>query len=480
MSDQQDIQKLTIQYEARLLGSLLLNAQQFDDVAELVGFDDFVGPNHSNIFQAIQALHEAREEVHPLSVSENLAKSAALMGATSAVGLPFLQEMANDANPTGARSDAKKVRERAALRRVADTAKYVVELASVGNQSAAALMEQISEQVEATGKTIESRGPMLEVFTPYARAMEDYLTRLNALAENPEISDGVKTGIEDLDAYLSSLDQGYHVIAARPGMGKTALCLAMLCGLTESTERNKNAPVSAFFQSMDMRTEILMRRLLAQESGVDMKRLRRGNLSKIEWDLVGAGIQKLDKLNSHLWIDQSSNVTTADFKARIRRFKKEKQSRNGVVIVDYLQQMRPPENMRLRDTGAADYVSKVVKEVAKEEGLVIVALAQLNREVEKRANKRPVMSDLKASGQIEQDADSIMFLHRDLEYAKDIMEVIIAKNREGEPNFTIDLGFDGRTQRVYQVAQRTPEERMGTPAPERQPQRGGQPAFARR
>lgn len=449
---------IALQYEARLLGSLLINADQFEDVSDIVGFDDFLGSTHQVIFQTIQSLREAKEPVHPLAVSETIARSSLMLGSTAAIGLPFLQGLANDAAPAGARADARKVRERAALRRVAQACEDGLEQARNATASPEAIMAEIAEQVENTNKAIETRGAYVENFVPYARAMDAYFTKLATLAENPEDNDGITLGIEDVDDYLQFLGPGYHILAARPGCGKTALSLAITTGARESTEKHGAAPVSTLFFSADMPIDKLMMRMVAQKSGVPIGKLRRGVLEDYDWSNVTRAATDMQPLIDNLWIDPTRSLTTTEFESRVRRFMKEKKSRNGLIIIDYLQKMSVPPGVRLGDMKPLDYISQRIMDVQREYGLTILALAQLNRKMEERANKRPVMSDLKGSGNLEQDADSIFFLYRD-PARNDNVEFIVAKNREGEPNVTIDLGFAGDKQQFYKVDQLTDEER---------------------
>lgn len=458
MSVQEQLQskEIAIQYEARLLGSLLINPNQFEEIAEIIGFDDFIGQLHPRIFQSIAALRDIKEPVHALSVTENLAKSAILMGSTSPVTLPMLQAMANESSPLGGRSDARKVRERSALRRLSDTGARITNLADSASASPESIVEEINGIAEETSKTIECRGAMIENFVPYEVAMGDYLTHLTALSENPEVNDGIRTGIADLDEYLQFLGPGYHVIAARPGCGKTALALSIATGAYESTERNQAVPVSSLFHTIEMPMNKMMLRLLAQRSGVPISSLRRGQLSDLEWSLVTKALTEMQ--SAEMWFDPTRAITTNDLAARIRRYKREKKSRNGLILLDYLQLISPPGGARISSGNPLDYVSQAVASLAKENDVAIVALAQLNRDLEKRVNKRPIMSDLKGSGQIEQDADSIFFAHRDPK-TPDLLELIVAKNREGEPNHTIDLGFAGAKQQFYQVNQRSQDER---------------------
>lgn len=462
MSEQLTSKNIAIQYEARLLGSLMVNPDQFEDVSDIVGFDDFVGPNHDMIFQAIAGLRQAKEPVHPLAVSENIARSAIMLGQTAKISLSFLQEMANQAGPAGARSDAGKVRERSALRRLSDAGQQIQQLADDASATPEAIVEQISEIAQSTAKTIETRGAMVDNFIPFNRAMMDYVTKLSALAENPETVDGINLGVEDIDAYLGFLSPGFHILAARPGCGKTALSLQFAFNATESTEQRPKSPVDFLFMSMDMTLDKVMMRALAQKSGVTIGNLRRGDLSDLDWTLITKALTDIQSEGK--WFDPTRNITTADFASRVRRFIREKRSRNGLVFIDYIQQMTPPPSLRLYTQTPAEYVSKFISDLAKETGLIFIALAQLNRASEQRANKRPMLSDLKGTGQLEQDADSIFFLYRDPKIPN-VVEFIAAKNREGEPNHTVDLGFQGSKQQFYQVDQRSGEERESASEP---------------
>lgn len=466
MSALKSATEIATEYEARLLGSLLLNPDQFDDVSDIVGFDDLISEIHVVVFQSIAALREAKEAVHALSVFENLSRSTTLQSKTTPITLPLLQALASQASHGGARSDAKKVRERAALRRLHSAGERIQELAGSATASPEAIVEEITQLVEVTSATVSARGPMIENFVPYERAMSDYLTKLDAQANNPQVTDGILTGIEDVDAYLGTLGPGYHILAGRPGAGKTALMLQIASHAYETTERDGNHSVSSLLFSTDMLTETLMRRLLAQRSGVDFRTLRTGQLTDTDWSLVTKAISDMQALS--MWIDPTKDLTTTDVTMRMKRFMREKKTRNGLVILDYIQKVSPPMGARIGNSNPGEYVSKHMEALAKENGLIFLVLAQLNRSGEQRTNKRPVLSDLKGASQLEQDADSVHFLFRD-EKAPGIVEFITAKNREGEQNNTIDLGFAGAKQRFFQVEQRTVEERMGTPREEMRP-----------
>lgn len=452
--------EIAVQYESRLLGSLLINPSQFDEVSDIVGFDDFIGPNHMLIFQTIGALSLAKEAIHALSVSENISRTCALMGQAAPVSIADLQAMATIASPLGGKSDATKVQERSNLRRLSDAGQRIKESADNATADPDVIVDSIREIVEQTSQAIEARGAARQDnFIPYKSAMEEYITNLSALSENPDVYDGIRTGIEDIDAYLEYLPAGMHVLAARPGGGKTALANAIITGAYETTDRGDEL-VGCLFQSMDMTLPKLMMRIMALKSGVPISALRTGRLDELQWTLVSKALTEMQDFNGRVWFDPTRGVTTSDFRARVRRYVREKRSRNGVVVVDYLQQMTPPAGARLGTRRPADYVSQAISDIAKEFGVVCITLAQLNRNLESRANKRPILSDLKDSGQIEQDADSIFFLHRDPQ-TPDLVEFIAAKNREGEPNHTVDLGFSGAKQQFYKVEQRSAEERHG-------------------
>jgi replicative DNA helicase len=455
--------ELAKQYEKRLLGSLMVNADQIDQCLDIVGFDDFIDPTHAQIWSAIIAIQERRDPVHITSVNEVIAHAAALSGATTNVGLPFLQSLANDASNIGATADARKVRERSALRLLADMGERIAQEARAGTATSDAIMERVSALVTDTTQIVASRGVMQNNFVPINVALEDYVTKLAARAENPDLADGIKfTKLEHLNEYLTSLAPGFHVLAAPPGEGKTAFVLDLAEQAYESTELDARVPVSCLIFSIEMTLPSLMERMVAK-FGVDMNHLKTGQINEDEWGCVTRACAELG--NREIWFDPTRPLRTSDIASRLRRFVREKKSRNGLVVIDYLQLIELAIDMKVAEK--VSYVSSFLAGLAKEFGLIFLVISHLNREREKRANKRPMMTDLKGSSQIEQDADGIYFLYRDPQ-TPDLTEFIAAKNRLAEANRTVDLGWSGKYQRYYDIDQRTPQEREAPAQPQRE------------
>lgn len=456
--------EIAASYEARLLGSLLHDPTQIDSILELVGFDDFTDSLHRAVFMALVSIHDSRDPVHITSVHEQIVRTQAMTsGSQQNIGLPFLQKLMNDAGPIGARADATKVRQRSALRALHNMGERVIELSSNATALPDAILEEAQTTIVETAKIITARGPVESTLVPIQRVMEPYLNGLIARGENPDVIDGMRTGLHDVDSYLDFLGPGYHVLAARPGVGKTAMAIQFALNGYVVSEDGGETPIATAYMSTEMPEQVMAQRALANEARVNIHHLRSGRMSDEDLPRI---IRAYERIIDLPWLfDSTRGLTTDELRSRVRRFDRERKTRFGLVIVDYLQNVVVPEHVRLGKLPPAGYVSQVLGDLARAHpNLIFLVLAACNREQDKRANKRPVMADIRDSGNVESDADSVSFLHND-DNTPGIIEMIFRKNREGAKNHTIDLAWSGETQRFSDTHQRTHEEREAASAP---------------
>jgi replicative DNA helicase len=432
----------SIAAEQSVLGGLMLAGDAWDAVAEEVAAADFYRADHRLIFRQIARLAEAARPVDVITVADGLSSSGEL---DAAGGLDYLAELAqNTPGASNIRAYAAVVRERANLRRLISAAQDVADSAfAPEGRSADELIDaaerrimQISEQGRKAG------GP--EHVTPLLRvAME----RIEALYESGGHITGLSTGFIDLDAMTSGLQPSDLVIVAgRPSMGKTAFAM----NLAEHAVLHQAKPVLVF--SMEMPAHQLVVRMLSSIGKIDQSRIRNGRLQEGDWPKLGSAVGKLKDMP--LFIDDTAALTPTEIRARTRRLVRE-QGGLAMILVDYLQLMQVAGSSEGR-TAEISEISRSLKAIAKEFEVPVVALSQLNRALEQRPNKRPVNSDLRDSGAIEQDADVILFIYRDEVYHEDtpdknVAEIIIGKQRNG-PIGTVKLAFLGEHTRFENLA----------------------------
>ncbi|CSF80969.1 replicative DNA helicase [Shigella sonnei] len=407
----------SIEAEQSVLGGLMLDNERWDDVAERVVADDFYTRPHRHIFTEMARLQESGSPIDLITLAESLERQGQL---DSVGGFAYLAELSKN-TPSAANISAYAdiVRERAVVR----------EMISVANEIAEA------------------------GFDPQGRTSEDLLdatvARIEQLFQQPHDGvTGVNTGYDDLNKKTAGLQPSdLIIVAARPSMGKTTFAM----NLVENAAMLQDKPVLIF--SLEMPSEQIMMRSLASLSRVDQTKIRTGQLDDEDWARISGtmGIL-LEKRN--IYIDDSSGLTPTEVRSRARRIARE-HGGIGLIMIDYLQLMRVPALSDNRTLEIAE-ISRSLKALAKELNVPVVALSQLNRSLEQRADKRPVNSDLRESGSIEQDADLIMFIYRDEVYhensdLKGIAEIIIGKQRNG-PIGTVRLTFNGQWSRFDNYA----------------------------
>lgn len=434
----------SIEAEQSVLGSMLIDPESWDKVAELVTETDFYNRSHQTIFRAIVRLLNTNQPIDLITVSEELEKHDEL---DDAGGFAYLGELAkNTPSSANVASYAQIISERAITRELIGVAHEIAEIGynPEGRNSADILDLAESRVFEiAERRTGENEGPR-----DVGAVLGKTIDRLEELVKTNKEVTGVTTGFTDLDKKTSGLQPSdLIIVAARPSMGKTTFAM----NLVENAMMAEEKPVLVF--SLEMPSEQIMMRMLASLSRVDQTKIRTAQLDDEDWARISNTMAML-KDKDRLFVDDSSGLTPMDVRSRARKLARE---RGGIslIMIDYLQLMRVPSLSENRTLEIAE-ISRSLKALAKELEVPVVALSQLNRTLEQRADKRPVNSDLRESGSIEQDADLIMFIYRDEVYHensedKGIAEIIIGKQRNG-PIGTSRLTFQGQFSRFDNYA----------------------------
>ena len=443
-SDHQEVvMPHSLEAEQAVLGGLMLAGDAiFDQIASIVREEDFFRPEHRLIFNTLSRLSEDREPFDPITICDDLSNRKEL---DKAGGSTYITDLAAS-TPSAANIEAyaRIVRERATLRQLIEAADVLKSRSynTEGLESRDLLSEADKRLID-----IAEGGPKDDALQDTDTLLKSAIDRINELYESDSDITGVSTGFTDLDEKTSGWQKSDLVIvAARPSMGKTAFALNMV----EHAVFNTDQPVLVF--SLEMPAQALMMRLLASVGRIELKKIRDGKLSGDEWDQLSRAATRLK--GKKLFIDDTPGLTPTDVRARTRRLARE-HGNPSMIMLDYLQLMRV--------AGAGDNrvqeiseISRSLKQVAREFECPMIALSQLNRGVEQRPNKRPMNSDLRESGAIEQDADVILFIYRDEYYNEDstdkgIAEIIIGKQRNGEIG-TCKLQFEGQYTRFNNLA----------------------------
>ncbi|AVJ19541.1 replicative DNA helicase [Serratia rhizosphaerae] len=435
----------SLEAEQSVLGGLMLDNERWDNVAERVVANDFFSRPHRLIFTEMQRLLEMSKPIDLITLSESLEQRGDL---DSVGGFAYLAELAKNtpsAANIGAYADI--VRERAVVREMIAVAN---EIADAGYDPQGRTSEDLLDLAESRVFQIaENRASKDEGPKSVDQILEATVSRIESLYQTPHDGvTGVDTGYQDLNKKTAGLQRSdLIIVAARPSMGKTTFAM----NLCENAAMLQDKPVLIF--SLEMPGEQIMMRMLASLSRVDQTRIRTGQLDDEDWARISStmGIL-LEKRN--MYIDDSSGLTPTEVRSRARRIFRENDGLS-LIMIDYLQLMRVPSLSDNRTLEIAE-ISRSLKALAKELQVPVVALSQLNRSLEQRADKRPVNSDLRESGSIEQDADLIMFIYRDEVYhensdLKGIAEIIIGKQRNG-PIGTVRLTFNGQWSRFDNYA----------------------------
>ncbi|CAH6783819.1 replicative DNA helicase [Vibrio chagasii] len=435
----------SLEAEQSVIGGLLLDNERWDTVAEKVVAKDFYSRPHRLIFEAVKDILEDSSPLDLITLSEHLELREQL---EEVGGFAYLADLAKN-TPSAANINAYAdiVAQRALVRSLIGVAN---EIADSGYDPQGRTSEELVDLAEskvfaiAEGRASENEGPQ-----NVDSILEKTLERIEILYKTPQDGvTGVDTGFNDLNKKTAGL-QGSDliIVAARPSMGKTTFAM----NLCENAAMKQDKPVLIF--SLEMPGEQLMMRMLASLSRVDQTKIRTGQLDDEDWARISSTMGILmDKKN--MYIDDSSGLTPTEVRSRARRIAREHDGLS-MIMIDYLQLMRVPSLSDNRTLEIAE-ISRSLKALAKELNVPVVALSQLNRSLEQRADKRPVNSDLRESGSIEQDADLIMFIYRDEVYNPDsslkgIAEIIIGKQRNG-PIGSVRLTFQGQHSRFDNYA----------------------------
>jgi replicative DNA helicase len=422
--------------EVSVLGGMLIDGDAVAKAIEAVDESMFYREAHRRIFRSMARLFQRGEVVDPTTVAEDLKQTDDL---EQAGGLPYLAELL-DAVPTAANIDyhARIVRDRALMRRLIEASSSIIrDIYEPGERTVEELLDLAEHKVFQVAQSHERQG-----FVWIKKILYPTFERIEQLQAAKGGVTGVGTGFPDLDGKTGGFQKSDLIIlAARPSMGKTALVISLLLHVAITQQK----PVALF--SLEMSKEQLVQRMLCSEALVDLGRLLRGRL--IDDDYVRLA-QAAGHLNTApIWIDDSGALTVLEMRGKARRLKAE-QPELGMIVVDYLQLMQGGSRNAENRQQEVSEISRGLKALAKELALPVVALSQLSRAPEQRADHRPQLSDLRESGSIEQDADLVMFLYRPEYYLSDVeaqekglagkAELIIAKQRNG-PTGTVDLFF---------------------------------------
>ena len=421
--------------ERAVLGGLMLETERYDAVSEIIEFTDFEGQDHQNIFQSMGELVNSNKPLDPLTVSDRLDSKNLL---TRAGGKNYLIDLAST-SPSAANLEAYAgmIRQKSISRRLMKINSEISELIiNPQGKDAAELLDEaetkifsLNDEASRTSTNIQK----LDELIPQS------IERMNEIAKNGSSLLGASTGYKDLDSKLQGLQDGdLIIIAARPSMGKTALSM----NIVENLVLNKDIPGGVLVFGLEMPAESLTTRLLASNAKIDQQKVRSASMNQSDLKKFMESSSKLKDLP--LYIDDSSMLSPMELRARARRIARQEPKGLSLIVVDYLQLMQLPSSQENRVNQISE-ISRSLKMLAKELNVPVIALSQLNRAVEQRPNKRPIMADLRDSGAIEQDADVILFIYRDEVYNEDSeegnkAEIIIGKQRNG-PIGKVNLTF---------------------------------------
>lgn len=432
----------SLEAEQAVLGGLMLDNDGWERVADKIREADFYRQDHRHIFRAMSDLAERDQPFDAVTLSEAL---QAVGKIEQAGGLAYMATLARD-TPTAANvgAYAEIVRERSVLRQLIQVGSKLAESAFTADGRAAS---ELVDEAERAVFEIAERGQRSA--TGYFRInqlMARAVDKLDSLVHSDSHITGVATGLSRFDELTAGLQPGDLVIVAgRPSMGKTAFAL----GIAEHAALTASVPTGIF--SLEMSADQLAMRLISSIGRVDQMKLRNGRLDDFDWKRVANAIAAMSK--APIFIDDQGALTPTELRARARRMKRD--NGLGLVVVDYLQLMQVPGSTENRATEISE-ITRSLKALAKELQVPVIALSQLNRSLEQRPNKRPIMSDLRESGSIEQDADLIAFIYRDEVYDKEssdkgTAEIIIGKQRNG-PIDTVRATFIGHFTRFENYA----------------------------
>ena len=421
--------------ERAVLGGLMLETHRFDTVIQVIKENDFDGKDHQIIFQSMSELIEENKPLDPLTVSEKLDNKNSL---NKVGGKDYLIELATS-TPSAANLEAyaEIIRQRSITRKLMIANSEISELINnPQGQDGNALLDKAESMIFALNDESSQNDQSLQSMKELIPSTMD---RLHEMSNKAGGLIGSSTGFKDLDTKLQGIQNGdLIVVAGRPSMGKTSFAM----NIAENVLLEKDNDGAVLIFSLEMPGEALTTRMLSGMSKLNQQNVRSGMLKDNELKLLLSEGERLKNLP--LWIDDSSLLTPMELRAKARRLARQEENGLSLIVVDYLQLMQLPTSTENRVNQISE-ISRSLKSLAKELNVPVIALSQLNRAVEQRPNKRPIMADLRDSGAIEQDADVILFIYRDEVYNEDSdqgnkAEIIIGKQRNG-PIGTVNLTF---------------------------------------
>ena len=425
--------------EQSVLGSMLISKDAIGDVNEELGGADFYRPAHETIYDAIVDLYGRGEPADPVTVSSELQKRGELH---KVGGAPYLHTLSASV-PIAANAGyyATIVREKAILRRLVDAGTKIAQMGYAGEGDVDTVVDVAQQEIYAIGEKRQQ-----EDYAPLSAIMEATLDEIEAISNKDGASNGVPTGFADLDELTNGFTGGQMVIvAARPAVGKSTLALDFC--RAASVHNN----LTSVIFSLEMSKNEITMRLLSAEAKVPLNHMRKGEMTEEDWQKL---VPKMGQVSSApMFIDDSPNMTMMEIRAKARRLKQRHDLK--LIVIDYLQLMSSGKKVESRQVEVSEF-SRQIKLLAKELDVPIIALSQLNRGPEQRSDKRPMMSDLRESGSIEQDADIVMLLHREDVYEKESprageADIIVAKHRNG-PTRDVVVSFQGHYSRFVDMA----------------------------
>jgi len=422
--------------EQSLLGSILIDPQSINQIADIISSDDFYLEEHKQIYLAMHGLFITNSQIDVVTLIDELVKKGIY---SKSGGEEYIKVIAQTVpNALNVKDYAKIVKDKSILRQLIGMCDEVSDKAYSEQDEVSAIIEMAQSKLYAITQGRETKN-----FRHIREVITDVYTHLDNLRTNPESSAGTATGFRSLDRVLAGMgNSDLIIVGARPGMGKTSFCLNIGTNVAKQTKK----AVAIF--SLEMSAEQLVSRVISSEALIDSYALRTGELKNEEWHHIAQAVSSLSGCD--ILIDDTPGITVSAMKAKLRRV-----DNLGLVVIDYLQLMQSDKKIENR-TQEVSEISRSLKILAKELNVPVICCSQLSRGTEAQNNKRPMMAHLRESGSIEQDADIIIFLYRD-EYYKNAeggetvasdteqntAEIIVAKNRHGSTD-TVKVGWTGR------------------------------------
>ncbi len=433
----------SMEAEQSVLGSILIDPERFNDIAGLIRSEDFYVPEHKEMYLAMQDLFLQNREIDLVTLIDMMTSRGIYNEENSKNYIRLITEIVPSAR--NVLDYAKIVKDKSILRQLIAASDEISETAYGEQGEVSSILDHAEQSIFDIAQVNETKG-----FVHVRDVLIATYSHLQALKENKADVMGTPTGYSDLDKVLVGMGKSDLIlVGARPGMGKTSFCLNIASNVAKSTKK------SVCIFSLEMSNEQLVSRMLSSEALIDSYKLRSGELNDDDWSKLAHASSMLSDCD--IYIDDTTGITVTGMKAKLRRIKN-----LGLVVIDYLQLMQSDRRIdnRVQEVGE---ISRNLKILAKELMVPVIVCAQLSRGPESRTDKRPMLSDLRDSGAIEQDADVVMFLFRDEYYdaspeKANVAECIVAKNRHGSTS-TVQMGWQGQFTRFY-----SREQNLGEPA----------------